>query len=228
LSEGSGPTLRLYGRRQGRKLRSAQQDLLDDLLPRITLPAEGPLDPASLFATPVTAVWLEIGFGGGEHLADQAEQHPDIGLIGCEPFINGVVSALGHIARRQLGNVRLWSDDARLVLDRLPERSVGRAFILFPDPWRKARHHKRRIVSAENLDRLSRVLVDDAELRLASDHVEYVQWMLEHVAAHPDFTGGRIEESDRPADWPRTRYEMKARDKGIIPSLMRYRRRARP
>jgi tRNA (guanine-N7-)-methyltransferase len=194
-------------------------------LPRIAVPAEGTIaDPASLFAAPSREVWIEIGFGGGEHLAAQAEHNLDIGLIGCEPFVNGVVSALGHVARRAIGNVRIWPDDARLLLDRLPDRSLGRAFILFPDPWPKMRHHKRRIVSQENLDRLARVLVDGAELRLASDDADYVAWMLEHLASHPDFAGGRIEEGARPTDWPQTRYEAKARLKGIEPALLRFRR----
>jgi tRNA (guanine-N7-)-methyltransferase len=199
--------------------------LLDTLLPRIRIPADGPInDPAALFAAPVRAVWLEIGFGGGEHLADQAEHNPDIGVIGCEPFVNGVVSALGHVERRVLGNVRLWPDDARLLLDRLADRTIARAFILFPDPWPKARHHKRRIVSRENLDRLARVLADGAELRLASDDAAYVEWMREHLAAHPGFAGGPVEPVSRPADWPQTRYEAKARAKGVEPTLLRYRR----
>jgi tRNA (guanine-N7-)-methyltransferase len=180
-----------------------------------------------LFDPPAETVWLEIGFGGGEHLAAQAEAHPTVGLIGCEPFVNGVVSALGHVARRRLSNVRLWPDDARLLLDRLPDGAVARAFILFPDPWPKARHHKRRIVSPENLDRLARVLRDGAELRLASDDVAYVDWMLAHLVPHSAFAWTARRPADwreRPDDWPATRYETKARSKGISPAFLRFTR----
>ena len=144
----------LYGRRRGKKLRAGQEALLDTLLPRISLslPAEPQkLDLAALFGGS-REVWLEVGFGAGEHLVWQAEQYPEIGLIGCEPYINGVAKCLAHIERAGVTNVRLFNDDARLVMNALPERSLSRVFVLFPDPWPKTRHHKRRFVARETLD----------------------------------------------------------------------------
>ena len=183
------PTRRVYGRRRGRPLRQGRRRLTEGLLPQlaITLPPEGALNPTTLFPTPPAAVWLEIGFGAGEHLAAQAEQHPGTGFIGCEVFENGVARLIGEIARRDLGNIRIFADDARLLLDRLAPASIGRVFILFPDPWPKQRHHKRRLVAPATLDRLAIVMQPGAELRLATDDPDYLAWMLDHLTAHPDF-----------------------------------------
>lgn len=207
---------RLHGRRRGRKLRPGRAALLDRLLPRLAVPLPptgDALDWAALFPRPVRALWLEIGFGAGEHLAWQAAQHPDIGLIGCEPFINGVSSLLRLIDDRHLDNIRIHPDDARPLIDALPDAAVGRCFILFPDPWPKTRHHRRRFVRPETLDALARVLADDAELRLASDDAGLVDWMLFHLRRHPAFRWTARRAADwrmRPADWPATRYEAKA------------------
>jgi tRNA (guanine-N7-)-methyltransferase len=222
---------RIYGRRRGRPLRPGRQHLTETLLPQlaIALPEHGLLDPTALFARPVVQTWLEIGFGAGEHLAEQAEQHPDIGFIGCEVFENGVARLLGEIDRRGLSNIRIFADDARLLLDALPERSVGRVFILFPDPWPKQRHHKRRLVAPATLDRLAVLMPLGAELRLATDDRDYLVWMLEHVTAHPDFSWLARRPADwrnRPADWPATRYEQKARAAGRNPAFLRFVRRA--
>src|SRR5258707_13267410 len=151
------PPGRLYGRRRARPLRPGQRRLRQELRPRLTvgLPQAGPLDRRSLFPMPVREVWLEIGFGAGEHLAEQAERHPEIGFIGCEVFEDGIVRLLGEVVRRGLGNVRLFTDDARLLLAALPPRSIGRVFILFPDPCPKRRHLKRRLVAPATLDRLA-------------------------------------------------------------------------
>ena len=145
------PVEKVYGRRRGRKLRVIKTGLVEELLPklRIALPGRGSrLDPAALFAPAPGGgsreVWLEIGFGGGEHAAWQAEANPGIGLIGAEPFVNGVASLLQHVARRGLANIRILDDDARPLLDALPDASIGRCFVLFPDPWPKLRHHKDR------------------------------------------------------------------------------------
>jgi len=206
--------------------------LLRSLLPllRVELPAQGPLAPRGLFAPPAEAVWLEVGFGGGEHLAAQAEAHPAIGLIGCEVFENGVAKLLAEVKRRALANVRVFIDDARLLLAALPEASLARAFILFPDPWPKLRHWKRRIVSSETLDRLAFALADGAELRLATDDADYLCWMLERATAHPAFewlARGPRDWRARPADWPPTRYEQKALAAGRKPAFLRFRRRRR-
>jgi tRNA (guanine-N7-)-methyltransferase len=223
---------RLYGRKRGRPLRAGQQRLVEVLLPRlaIDLAASAEIDPALLFAGPPRSIWLEIGFGAGEHLAAQAEAERDIGFIGCEVFENGIAKLLGEIERRQLDNVRLFTDDARLLMGALPPMSVGRVFILFPDPWPKARHHKRRVVSRETLDQLARIMTDAAELRLASDDPGYSSWMLQRITGHPAFEWLARRPADwrqRPADWPPTRYEQKACAAGRAPFFLRARRRPR-
>jgi tRNA (guanine-N7-)-methyltransferase len=215
-------------------LRQAQRLLAERLLPRIaiTLSDSGPLDPKILFPAVPAAVWLEIGFGGGEHLAAQAEQHPRVGFIGCEVFENGIARLLGDVVRRDLGNIRVFADDGRLLLDRLIPASIGRVFILFPDPWPKQRHHKRRLVAPATLDRLAAVMQPGAELRLATDDRGYLAWMLQHVTAHPDFAWAARTPADwreRPPDWPATRYEEKARAagraSGRTPVFLRFVRR---
>ena len=222
----------LHGRRRGRKLRPGQRRLLDTLLPRLrfALPPERPLDPRRLFDRPVAAVWLEIGFGAGEHLAAQAAQQPDYGLIGCEVFETGVVRLLAEVERLGLSNLRLLTDDARPLLGALAEASLERVFILFPDPWPKLRHHKRRLVSMATLDALAHAMRDGAELRLATDDMEYLRWMLERATAHAAFEWQARRPQDwreRPPDWPATRYEQKALAAGRRPAFLRFRRRPR-
>lgn len=215
-SEGDSGRRRLYGRRRGRRLRSGQQALFETVLPRIRLdlaPAGARLDPAALFPRPIKALWLEVGFGAGEHLAWQAARHRDIGMIGCEPFVNGIAALLRAVADEGLDTVRVHPGDARDVLDVLPDRALGRCFVLFPDPWPKRRHHGRRFVRPETLDALARVMAPGAELRLASDHPDMLDWMLWHVRAHPAFAWTARRAADwrtRPPDWPPTRYERKA------------------
>lgn len=222
----------LHGRRRGRKLRPGQRRLLDTLLPRLrfSLPPERPVDPRRLFGRRVEAVWLEIGFGAGEHLATQAARHGDHGLIGCEVFENGVVRLLAEVERLGVANVRLLIDDARPLLHALAEASLGRVFVLFPDPWPKQRHHKRRLVAAATLDALAHAMQDGAELRLATDDMEYLRWMLERATAHPAFEWLARRPQDwraRPPDWPATRYEQKALAAGRRPAFLRFRRRPR-
>ena len=222
----------LHGRRRGKKLRVGQQSLLDTLLPRLALalPAEPhKIDLDKVFGgrLPPDGVWLEIGFGAGEHLVWQAEQHRDVGLIGCEPYLNGVAKCLAHIERTGAGNIRLFTDDARLVMAALPDRSLGRVFVLFPDPWPKTRHHKRRFVQRETLDRLAELMVPGAELRLATDDPSYLPWMVVHACTHPAFewlAEGPADWRGRPADWPATRYEKK--QLAGTPTFLRLRRRS--
>jgi len=221
-----------YGRRRGRALRAGQRARQATLLPQvaITLPAAGMLDPSSLFAASPREIWLEIGFGGGEHLADQAERHPEIGFLGCEIFENGIVKLLGEIARRPLANIRIYADDARELLATLAPASIGRVFILFPDPWPKARHHKRRLIAPATLDRLAEIMTDRAELRLATDDPPYVAWILEQVTGHDAFDWLARRPTDwreRPPDWLPTRYEEKARAAGRVPAFLRFERRQR-
>jgi tRNA (guanine-N7-)-methyltransferase len=234
----------LHGRRRGKKLRAGQQSLLDTLLPRlaVALPAEPivtvhnevaesgvKIDLARLFGGAVLpgGIWLEVGFGGGEHLVWQAEHHPDAGLIGCEPYINGVAKCLAQIERAGIGNVRLFTDDARFVMAALPPQSLSRVFVLFPDPWPKTRHHKRRFVQHANLDVLARLMRPGAELRLATDDPSYLAWMIEHAGTHPAFEWLAERPGDwrgRPDDWPPTRYEQKMLA-GHKPVFLRFRRR---
>ena len=219
----------LYGRRRGKKLRAGQEALLDTLLPRLLVkvpPEPQKLDLAALFGG-ARDIWLEVGFGAGEHLVWQAEQHADVGLIGCEPFINGVAKCLAHIERTGVTNVRLFNDDARLLMAALPEQSLARAFILFPDPWPKTRHHKRRFVQRDTLDELARLMKPGAELRLATDDPSYLPWMVEHACVHSayDWQAERPADwRDRPADWPPTRYEQKMLA-GHKPVFLRLKRR---
>ena len=211
------PRRTLHGRRRGKKLRAGQQSLLETLLPRLALAL--PLEPAKIDlaqafggSLPPDGVWLEIGFGAGEHLVWQAEQNPGVGLIGCEPYLNGVAKCLAHIERARVTNVRLFTDDARLLMAALPARSLSRVFVLFPDPWPKTRHHKRRFVRRDNLDRLAELMLPGAELRLATDDPSYLPWMVEHACIHPAFEWLVERPADwrgRPADWPGTRYEQK-------------------
>ena len=184
----------------------------ETLLPKLRLALEQGHDPRSYFEG-VHDVWLEIGFGAGEHLAWQAQHHPDIGLIGCEPYEGGTAKLLSRLADAPLENIRLYEGDAREVISALPDASLGRVFILFPDPWPKTRHHKRRFVQTEALDALARILKPGAELRFASDDAGYVAWALERLIAHPAFVWTAARVSDwtvRPANWPGTRYEAKA------------------
>lgn len=220
-----------YGRRKGRPLRAGRRRLLDELLPRISVDvARAQTSLQTLFPEPVRDVWLEIGFGGGEHLAEQARMHPDVGMIGCEPFINGVARLLSEVERDKLENIRIHADDARDLIDALPDASIGRVFVLFADPWPKARHARRRFIGPENLDRLARVMKDDAELRLASDQMPLIRWMLFHATEHPDFRWTARDPRDwrnRPDDWPPTRYEEKALGKGIACVYLTFQRERR-
>lgn len=223
-------TRQLYGRRHGKKLRPRRQALIDTLLPALRITPRPGLDPASLFDHAPSAVWLEVGFGAGEHLAAQAQRRSDVGLIGCEPYVNGLASMLALIDGEGLTNIRIHDDDARLLIDSLADASIERMFLLFPDPWPKARHHKRRFVSLSTLDACARILADGAELRLATDDVGYCRWMLAHLARHDAFCWMARRPSDwrqRPDDWPPTRYEAKAREQGRAPVFLRYRRNPR-
>jgi tRNA (guanine-N7-)-methyltransferase len=228
----AGRVGRLFGRRRGRKLRVRQQALFDTVLPRYRVELETlkTVGPRGLFDAAMREIWLEIGFGGGEHLAAQAASHLEIGLIGCEVFENGIVSLLAALEKQDIGNARIMVEDARSVLDILPDASIGRVFVLFPDPWRKARHLKRRLISTATLDRLAKVMSDGAELRLATDHVGYLRQMLAVAPVHPDFewlVNGPADWCWRPDDWPATRYEAKGIDAGRPPTFLRLRRRPR-
>ena len=187
--------------------------MLKTLLPQLTLTPEPNADPRTYFTQPPREVWLEVGFGGGEHLVWQAENNPDVGLIGAEPYISGQAKLLAKIADRNLSNIRLYPEDARDVIAALPDACLDRVFILFPDPWPKTRHHKRRFIQIEMLDQLARVMKQNAELRFATDDKTYLAFALERFMAHPKFiwtAEAPCHWRARPSDWPETRYEAKA------------------
>lgn len=220
-----------YGRRQGRKLRAHQKQLMKQLLPKveITLPQTGQLNVKEIFIPQVKQIWLEIGFGGGEHLLWQALHNEAIGFIGGEPYINGVAKLLARIEEHDIRNIRIYADDMRDALDALPDGVIDKAFLLFPDPWPKTRHRKRRFVSQENLNRLARVMKPGAELRIASDIADYIFWTLGQVRRHGGFEWQAQHPDDwrnRPPDWPQTRYEQKARLAGRKPSYLQFQRKS--
>ena len=223
------PLLRSFGRRRGRKLSPRQDTLLKDVLPRLSLDIAAPLpgDPLQLFDADVSEIWLEIGFGGAEHLLWQAQAHPHVGLIGAEPFEDGVVKALQGIETNGLKNVRLHADDVRPLLSWLAPATLTRAFVLFSDPWPKKRHAKRRLVSRALMAELARVIKPGGELRLGTDIASYAGEMLRAVRRDGNFSWTAGHPSDwrvRPADWPETRYEAKARREGRTPTFLRLQR----
>lgn len=210
---------RIYGRRHGKPLKKASAERFERFYPQysIDLGEKNLIDLSILFDNVPKAYWLEIGFGKGEHLVAQAKENPEIGFIGCEPFINGVSGLIDHMVKEDVTNIRFFMDDARLLMDSLPENSLSRAFILFPDPWRKKRHYKRRVVNAGNLAVLSKLLKSGSELRIGTDHHDYCRWILARLLEHPDFSWQSDTPDDwnkRPQDWPETRYEKKAREAG--------------
>ncbi len=209
------PDLRSYGRQKTRKFSPRQQRLYTELLPRVT--ATPAIDAAA-------ETWLEIGFGGGEHLIFQARANPRVTMIGCEPFEDGVVKVLSAIEDHAIANVRVHANDARALLRAMPEKSITRAFVLFPDPWPKKRHVKRRLVAVPLLHELARVMKPGAELRLATDIGDYARTMLIALQATPAFRWTATSPEDwriRPADWPETRYEAKAHREGRKPYFLR-------
>ncbi len=227
MAEQDRPRRVLYGRRQGRPLRPGRRQLIDRLLPRLRIDAAPGLEPKALFQPEPHAVWLELGFGGGEHLAEIAKAHPEIGCLGAEPFLAGIAALLHRIESERLGNIRVYPDDGRTLIEALPPASIGRCFILFPDPWPKLRHHKRRLVSPDTVDGLARIMTAGAVLELASDDLDYVEAMRDCLGRHQLWRGlrSRPEETiERPPGWIGTRYEAKALAKGLRPHYLLFER----
>lgn len=221
-------SLRFYGRRKGKKLRAARLDGYEGVLPgiQIALPKET-VNPATFFNFPVKQVWLEIGFGNGEHLLHQALNNPGIGMIGCEPFINGVAALCADIKKHGVKNIRIFTDNARFLMAQLQDASLDRAFLLNPDPWPKTRHHKRRFVQRETLDELHRLLKPGAEFRMTTDHPDLAGWMAEKTYFHPGFDWTAEDASgwrQRPADMPETRYQNKGVAQGRPTVFLNFRR----
>ncbi|MFQ6550026.1 tRNA (guanosine(46)-N7)-methyltransferase TrmB [Aestuariibius sp. 2305UL40-4] len=228
------PWRNFYGRIRGKALKSSHERYLREDLGRLSPgpvgweenPDRVPLDLAELFGG--KPVWLEIGFGSGEHLVHQAAAHPEVAIIGCEPYLNGVASCLGKLRRTKLDNVAIHAGDARDLMDVLPDGSVKKAFLLYPDPWPKARHHRRRFVTPEHLEPLARVMAPGAELRVATDIPDYVRQTLEEVPKV-----GFVWTAERATDWREawddwlsTRYEQKALREGRVPHYLTFIRTA--
>ena len=220
-----------FGRRHGKSLRPLQASLLDTLLPKLLLDLEAsaPSITVELFEAPVDKVRLEIGFGGGEHLLHRLKENPDAGFIGVEPFVNGMAKLLAGLQAEPRDNVRLFNQDAALLLDWLPAASLSHVDILYPDPWPKKRQHKRRFISPENLVRLARCIKPGGRLCFASDIADYVSWTLIHVRAHGcfEFDAQDADGWRKPyAGWPGTRYEAKALREGRTPAYLSFTRNA--
>ena len=214
--DGPAPTRILYGRSRGKALRVGQERLLTEALPQFSIAPEA-LAAGRAFAPAPREVWLEIGFGAGEHLIEQAKANPDVGLVGCEPFLNGVVGALAGLKREHVSNVRLRRGDVQALIEALPDAFFSRVFMLYPDPWPKRRHHKRRVVAPSLITALARVMRSGAELRFATDIDDYVGWTLARFLASSHFRWAAARADDWREPWPGwrpTRYETKARSEG--------------
>ena len=228
---------RFYGRRHGKKLKESRLFLMDNLLPRILIEkSEDKRKASDLFGFCPKEVWLEVGFGGGEHLAGQAFRHPDIGFVGAEPFLNGVASLLVHlntddgakinqdflINPTRNDNVRVYPDDIRHLFPSFEDKSFAKIFVLYPDPWPKARHEDRRFLNPNNLPELYRLLSDDGELRVATDVEDYGLWAQETINASGLFTLKNQDIRTPPQDWISTRYEQKGLKAGRKPMYLTY------
>jgi tRNA (guanine-N7-)-methyltransferase len=228
LADPFGKAGAFFGRRHGKKLRKEQAESLSGLFPQLALDCQKTVVPQQVFATPYQNYWLEIGFGGGEHLLRNAQAHPEIGHFGCEPFINGLAKLVAAIGRTGLDNIRLHDDDAVELLGQLPDASLDRIYLLYPDPWPKRRHHKRRFVSEATLAEFARVLKPQGLFCFASDIDHYVGWTLARLLKSPhfDWLADTAADWKQPwAGWESTRYEAKALREGRVPSYITARRR---
>jgi tRNA (guanine-N7-)-methyltransferase len=222
--------LQFYGRRKGKALKAGRISLLESLLPRLRVALQHyaqEIDPYSFFDREFDQIRLEIGFGSGEHIAAQAAANPRVGFIGSEVFVNGVASLLRYAEEFKLANLRIYDNDVRYLLPALKSGRLARISLLFPDPWPKARHAKRRFVSPANLDEFARLLADGGELRIASDHPVYVAWTLQHVPQHAAFqwtAQGPDDWRQRPCDSTPSRYEEKAIAAGRTPTFLNFAR----
>ena len=218
-----------FGRRKGHKLRLHQADLIEHLLPRLSLDIGAPAPPklADLFDRPIADVRLEIGFGGGEHLIAEALAFPDLGFIGCEPYVNGMAKILAQIEAHNIGNIRLLAGDAAELLAWAPPRSLTRIDLIHPDPWPKRRHWKRRFVQDTTIVAMARVLKPQGEFRFVSDIADYCAWTLAHLLRAPDFFWTAERASDWRLPWSgytMTRYGRKAEREGRQAAYLRFRR----
>lgn len=235
-----GTTPKFFGRRKGRTIRKAKTTLLEKFLPKVQISQSSDWNKDTLFGTKVEKVYLEIGFGNGEHLAEQARRNPHIGFIGAEVFQNGVANLLsiitgikeGHdlpdeitLAQGRSDNIRVFSDDIRLLFSALPDNFLDKVFLLFPDPWPKKKHASRRFVNPDNLTQIARILKTDGILRIATDHKVYKAWTLRQMHACPLFKWTATCGDDwkyPPQDWVETKYQRKALREGRRPIFLEY------
>lgn len=240
-AENTADKPKFYGRRQGRRIRKAKTTLLEAFLPQVEVPNNQAISK-DIFKTPVSEICLEIGFGNGEHLAGQSLKHPETGFIGAEVFKNGVANLLSlltgikdgenlpdHISLlpQRVDNVRVFSDDMRLLFSKIPDNFLDKVFVLFPDPWPKKRHAGRRFINPENLKEISRILKPGGILRVATDHPIYKGWTLRRLAENPDFVWTATCGNDwkhEPTDWIETKYQRKAIREGRRPVFLDFRR----
>ncbi len=224
---------RFFGRRKGKPIKGSRQKLIDELLPRVTLPMAEKIDVTAIFGVKPREVWLEVGFGGGEHVADLAKRYPDVGFIGAEPFMNGVASLLAHLngshqkqavhaalEEGRTDNVRIWPDDIRPVFPHFPDGAFDRIFILYPDPWPKARHAERRFVNQRNIPELARLVSDTGAVYVATDVAEYAAWAEEQMELSGLFRQIHPDTGVPPVDWVPTRYEKKGILAGRKPTYL--------
>ncbi len=228
--------LRFFGRRKGKAIKQSKQRLIDELLPRLqpVLPKAGStFDMRTFFGINPHEIWLEVGFGGGEHVAELAKMYPNVGILGAEPFMNGVASLLAHLngsheqvtkhtqlEQGRVDNVRIWPDDVRDLFPFFSDNLFKRIFVLYPDPWPKARHAERRFINQANLKHLNRLLADDGQLFVATDVEAYAQWAVEQVEIDGHFKQMNTDTSKPPIDWVPTRYEKKGIMAGRMPTYL--------
>jgi tRNA (guanine-N7-)-methyltransferase len=229
-SHGKIKDFHFHGRRVGRRLHHGRRHAISHLLPQFEIkctdetPAKS-LKPAQFFSEPYQEFWFEIGFGNGEHLLNQALRHPDIGFIGCEPFMNGVSNLLVEMEKAKVKNIRIFPNDARILMRALTDQSLGRCFILHSDPWPKTRHHKRRFIQNETVKRLAELLQANAELRVSSDDPSLAAWSLTKIHANRSFKWTAQSAADwriRAEDWYETRYETKGLADGRPPFYLKF------
>ena len=232
--------LRFFGRRKGKTIKTSKQQLIDELLPRLkpVLPETGQVNISDWFSQSMRSYWLEIGFGGGEHVAELALKYQDVGFFAAEPFMNGVASLLAHlngshdgktehtsIAENRTDNVRIWDDDVRQVFPFFQDKVFEKVFLLYPDPWPKARHAERRFINSHNLKHLYRLLADDGQIFVATDVAEYAEWAVEQVTLDGQFEQINADTSQAPIDWVPTRYEKKGIQAGRQPIYLVFRKK---
>ncbi len=199
------------------------------MLPKVSLNLEetNSIDPQQLFSSKIKEIWLEIGFGNGEHIVWQLSNNENIGILACETYHRGIAQLLNSLDQKYMGQIKIIPYHATSFLELLQKNSISRAFVLYSDPWPKSRHSKRRVINSYNLDLLAEVLIDHGELRVATDHSSYKRWVLRHLIYHPKFEWTAVSPDDfniRPEDWPQTKYEKKALLQNRIPMYLSLKR----